>query len=137
MLCSIDQMEARVLLRDLAIIKDGYAETEEQATFNNEPAIMLKVFRPRNSSPIESSVATLSVLKELEADIPEGVAYSIWNDSSEIYKDRIDLLLRNALLGLGFGIHYFGALAGTRIGFLGHHGYPHLVPWCLFAYSRF
>ena len=78
---------------------------------------MLKVFRPRNSSPIESSAATLSVLKELEADIPEGVSYSIWNDSSEIYKDRIDLLLRNALMGLVFGIYYFGTFTEPGLAF--------------------
>ena len=114
----------RVLLRDLAIIKDGYAETEEQATFNNQPAIMLKVFRPRNSSPIESSAATLSVLKELEADIPEGVSYSIWNDSSEIYKDRIDLLLRNALMGLVLVFIILGLLLEPGLAFWVTMGIP-------------
>ena len=114
----------RVLLRDLAEIKDGYAETEEQATFNNEPAIMLKVFRPRNATPIESSEATLAAMKEIEAEIPEGVSYAVWNDSSEIYKDRIDLLLRNAGLGLILVFIILGLLLEPGLAFWVTMGIP-------------
>ena len=114
----------RVLLRDLAEIKDGYAETEEQATFNNEPAIMLKVFRPRNATPIESSEATLAAMKEIEAEIPEGVSYAVWNDSSVIYKDRIVLLLRNAGLGLILVFIILGLLLEPGLAFWVTMGIP-------------
>ena len=77
----------------------------------------------QETQPIESSAATLSVLKELEADIPEGVSYSIWNDSSE-YKDRIDLLLRNALMGLVLVFIILGLLLEPGLAFWVTMGIP-------------
>ena len=114
----------RMLLRDLAEIKDGYAETEEQATFNNQPAIMLKVFRPRNASPVESSEAARAVVAELAPEIPDGVSYAFWNDSSEMYRDRINLLLSNALLGLVLVFIILGLLMEPGLAFWVTMGIP-------------
>lgn len=91
-----------VLLENIAIVRDGFEESDNSASFNNQTAIGLNIFRVEDQTPIGVSESARSVLENLEHSLPPGVHFSINRDQSEIYQQRLDLLTRNAGIGLIF-----------------------------------
>jgi multidrug efflux pump subunit AcrB len=91
---------SNVLLGDIADIKDTFVETDKVATFNGQPTIGIDVYRIGNQTPIGVSDAVKEVMQSMEAELPVGIEYQILDDGSDVYRQRIELLLRNAFQGL-------------------------------------
>jgi len=89
-----------VRLGDVARVEDDFEEVDRFATFDGKPSIGIGVFRVGEQTPIRVADATRAALLQVEAELPPGVAFAIQQDRSEIYRDRLELLGRNALLGL-------------------------------------
>ena len=62
------------------------------------------------------------------SDLPPGVAYAINRDRSDIYRQRLELLLRNGFLGLVPRAARARALPRVPARVLGDDGHPDLVP---------
>ncbi len=91
---------SEIKVGDIAKVKDDFRETDQEAFFNGERAAMVNVFRVGNQTPLSISEIVNRYVAEHKASLPPGVSLSIWSDSSEVYADRVDLLRRNANLGL-------------------------------------
>lgn len=89
-----------ITVGNLATIKDGFAETEQEAFFNGQRAIRVQVFAVGQQSPQSVSDSVHRYLDELRRELPDGIEVIIWADDSEMYQDRMLLLLKNAGLGL-------------------------------------
>ena len=89
-----------VKLGDIADIKDAFAEVDKTATFNGKRAAMVRVFRTGDQGPVDVSAVVHDYIEKNKARFPEGVSLATWFDQSEFYSGRIDLLKRNAILGL-------------------------------------
>ncbi len=89
-----------VKVGDIAQVKDGFRETDQEAFFNGQRAAMVNVFRVGDQTPLEISAIVNRYVQENGSSQPPGVKLSIWSDSSEVYADRVDLLRRNANIGL-------------------------------------
>ena len=61
---------------------------------------MMEVYRIGEQTPIEVSAAVHEVVGQLNAQLPEGLTITLRNDRSEIYRQRLDLMLRNGFIGL-------------------------------------
>ena len=118
-----------VRLGEIATIKDGFQDKDISTYFAGKPAIRVRVFRVGNQTPITVSEAVHEFMDEEAGALPPGVQYSVWSDRSEIYRDRVDLLLRNAFMGLilvlitlglfmQFGLAFWVTM-GIPISFLG------------------
>ncbi len=117
-----DGTEVRV--RDVGTVVDGFAETDLEAYYNGQPAAVVEVFRVGDETPIDVSDAIKAFVAENEANLPAGVHYDIWADMSEIYRDRIDLLLRNAYIGLLLVLLTLGLFLEIRLAFWVTMGIP-------------
>lgn len=115
---------ANLLLGDIAHIRDGFADTDAETSFDGKPALMVDVFRVGDETPIEVAAAVKEYREELEAQLPPGMAVATWNDRSEIYQERIDLLLRNAYLGLILVLVILGLFLKPRLAFWVTMGIP-------------
>ncbi|MEM7515668.1 MAG: efflux RND transporter permease subunit, partial [Planctomycetota bacterium] len=113
-----------VKLSDIAVLKDGFAEEDVEAVFNGEPALRLIVYRVGDETPIETSDAVQSYVAELSESLPAGVSVTLWDDKSESYRARIDLLSRNALMGLGLVLLLLGLFLDPRTAFWVTLGIP-------------
>jgi multidrug efflux pump subunit AcrB len=91
---------SQVRLGDIANIRDEFRDTDQEAYFNNERAVMVKVYRVGGQTPIDISETVQRYVAEHARELPPGVSVSTWADRSEWYAERLDLLLRNAALGL-------------------------------------
>jgi len=89
-----------VRLKDIGRVIDGFRDIDREAYFNGQPAVRLRVFRIGEQTPLEVSAAVREYVQEQRAAMPESVGYAVWNDSSEIYHDRVRLLLKNGAIGL-------------------------------------
>jgi len=84
-------------LRDIATVVDGFEDINLISKFNGQRAAFIDVKRSESEDTLEVAAAVKSYLKTLS--LPEGVALSLQQDETVVLKDRISLMLRNAVLG--------------------------------------
>ena len=123
---------SRMRVGDVATVVDGFAETEQRARFDGEPAVMIPVFRTGEQNALEVSAAVSRYVESKRAGLPEGIALTVWRDEAEVLNDRLSLMLGNAAggfvlvfalltlfldlrlacwVGLGIPIAFLGAVA--------------------------
>jgi multidrug efflux pump subunit AcrB len=115
LLAQADGTEVR--LGDVATVRDAFQEVEREAFFNGERAVMLNIYRVGDETPIEVAEIVKDYVAEHTQDLPPGIQLATWNDSSEIYRDRINLLLRNAVWGLLLVLLTLGLFLEMRLAF--------------------
>ncbi|HEC03932.1 MAG TPA: efflux RND transporter permease subunit, partial [Phycisphaerales bacterium] len=113
-----------LLLGDVAQIKDTFEEQDRYATYNGQRAMGLEVYRVGEQTPIGVSDAVRSAMSEIEADLPPGINWVINYDRSNIYRQRLELLLKNAFLGLTLVIILLGLFLEFRLAFWVTMGIP-------------
>jgi multidrug efflux pump subunit AcrB len=113
-----------VELGDIASIAETFADTSESATFDGEPAVMLRVYRAGEQTPIEVADTVKAHVERLRHTLPAGVTVTTWTDWSEIYRQRIDLLVDNAIMGLCLVMLILGAMLELRLAFWVTMGIP-------------
>ncbi len=113
-----------VFLEDIAVIRDDFEDSDQFATFNGMPSVMLEVFRVGDQSPVSVSEAVHRQLDELRHVLPEGLELVPRNDRSEIYAQRLDLMLRNAYIGLGLVFILLALFLEARLAFWVSLGIP-------------
>ncbi len=117
-----DAAGPKLRLGEIATITDGFQDTDQSAYFDGKRALMINVYRVGDETP--TSIATTVKEYIAGAELPPGVGLAIWNDTSEILEDRIDLLLRNAHTGLILVLICLGLLLEVRLAFWVTLGIP-------------
>ena len=86
-----------LLVKDVAVVHDGFVEVDLINRFNNQDSLFIKV----QKSDSEDALVIGKEVKALLDDYPvaDGIQLQIWDDQTEVLKDRVDLLLRNGLFG--------------------------------------
>jgi len=91
---------ARVKLRDVATVRDDFADNDLSYWFDGQRAIRLTAYRVGSETPTSVSAAVHAVRAEMLEELPPDVELAIWDDDSKLLESRIDLLVRNARIGL-------------------------------------
>jgi len=113
-----------LLLEDIAQIRDGFEETDSFATFNGKPAVMLEIYRIGDQTPIEVADAVHRQIKEINTVLPEGLTLVAQNDRSEIYRQRLHLMLTNGYFGLTLVFILLAIFLEARLAFWVSLGIP-------------
>lgn len=113
-----------LFLGDVAKIKDTFEEQDRYATYNGKRAVGLEVYRVGEQTPIGVSDAVRSAMVEIERGLPPGINWVINRDRSEIYRQRLELLLKNAFLGLTLVVVLLGMFLEFRLAFWVTMGIP-------------
>jgi multidrug efflux pump subunit AcrB len=90
----------QVMLAEIAEVEDGFEETDSFATYNGQRAILIDVYRIGDQTPLEVSAAVREKMAAIQPDLPPGIDLVARNDRSDIYRQRMDLMLRNGSFGL-------------------------------------
>ena len=115
---------SQILVGDIAHIHDGFEETDVEAVFNGQRAVQVQVFRVGNETPQSVSDAVRAYVAEIESDLPPGIGLAIWDDRSEVYRDRVNLLVKNAFLGLVLVLLLLGIFLDPKLAFWTTLGIP-------------
>ena len=86
-------------LKDVAKIKDDYEDSDLYSYFNNKPTVMLNIYRTGDQSVLKIADLVKAYINKIKPQLPKGVELKIWNDKSKLLKARLELMLRNALMG--------------------------------------
>ena len=90
----------RVHLRDVGQVIDGFEDNDVAARFDGKPAVLVQVYRTGDENVLDVTDAVHDYVKEAEAWLPVGIEMATWQDASDVLRQRIGLLLKNARLGL-------------------------------------
>jgi len=115
---------AVVRLGDIATIRDGFMDVDRETTYNAQRALTLEVYRIGQETPIGISAAVHDAMLDIGRALPEGVQYAINNDRSEIYRQRLQLLLKNAFIGLCLVLLLLGLFLEFKLAFWVTMGIP-------------
>ena len=113
-----------VLLGDVATIRDEFADIDLIPGFNGRPAATVDVYRIGDETPLTVSAATLSALDSFRSTMPGGVQVDVVRDDSTVYRERMELLIRNAALGLLLVLTMLGLFLEPRLAFWVTLGIP-------------
>ena len=113
-----------VTVGDLATIRDGFEDIDQEAYFNGQRAIEVKVFRVGKETPLSVSDSVHAYLEELRPELPDGIGAAVWEDWAVIYRDRMSLLLKNAFLGLILVLLLLGLFLDLKLAFWVTVGLP-------------
>ena len=88
-----------VRVGDIGSVTDGFDETEQQAWMDGEPAVFLTVGLAERGRLKDTTDQVVAVVRDLR--LPEGFTVTPWYFASESFSGRLELMVKNGLLGLG------------------------------------
>ena len=90
-----------VRLGEIATVRDGFRDTDLIIRYQNQPAAFVEVYRSEGEQVMDVATAVQEhVANVIIPSLPDGVGITIWNDESQTYAERVDLLVKNGALGL-------------------------------------
>ncbi len=87
-------------LKDVATVVDGFEDTDLISRFNGQPAAVVQVFRIGDQNALDISDYVHQYVEDKRSTLPAGIDIGYARDDARILRSRIDLLIRNARLGL-------------------------------------
>ena len=90
-----------VRLADIATVIDGFEDADLITRYNGRPAALVEVYRTSDERVLDIVDAIeVALAEDIIPGLPEGVFLEVWNNDADILADRLQLLLKNAALGL-------------------------------------
>ena len=113
-----------ITLGELAEVRDGFEETDEFMTYNGMSALGIQIYRIGDQTPVEVADAVMQQVDKLSQILPDGIFVDTTNDRSQIYRQRLNLLLKNGYMGLGLILILLGLSLEPRLAFWVTMGIP-------------
>ena len=91
---------ALIRVKDIATVIDGFEQVDLLATVNGERTVLVQVMSGPNMDIVKMSENVKDYLEKVNADIPNGITISTWNDQADDYNGRITTVAKNFFTGL-------------------------------------
>lgn len=109
---------------DIASVKEGFEESPNIVTLNGGDSVSLSVYRAGDQTPTTVADSIYGMWDELEAMLPPGMYLTVTDDDAQTYKDRLSLLIKNAVIGLLLVFILLGVFLEYRLAFWVTMGIP-------------
>ncbi len=106
-----------ITLDRLAEIRDGFTEDPAASTINGEPAAMLLVYKTKEEDALAISEKVHEYVARAQKRLPAGANIAILYDGTDMLRSRINLLVKNALIGLGLVFFVLWLFLDVRLSF--------------------
>ena len=113
-----------ITLDRLARIDDGFAEDPIAATINGDPALLLIVYKTPEEDALEISRTIDAYVGDKQHRLPDGVNMKVLYDNTQMLRSRIDLLLKNGIIGLIIVFLSLWCFLNARLSFWAGMGIP-------------
>lgn len=90
---------SKVLLKDVATIKDGFTEGERYFKYNGKNAISLEISATKAQSIIPVAESVKSYMEARNRTLPESVEIKVLVDMTYYLNGRLDMMLKNLVQG--------------------------------------
>lgn len=119
-----DQNGVVVYLGDIAEVREGFEESNRLATYNKQRSMQIQIYRVGSQTPIGVSKAAYAAMENIEQTLPPSISWTFASDMSKIYQERLELLLKNAFLGLSLVLILLGLFLELKLAFWVTMGIP-------------
>ncbi len=89
----------RLLLKDVAHIRDGFVESDRFSEYNSKPAISIQVLSVGNQSELDISKTVHEYVEQKASNLPDEIGVAAWADVSYYLKGRLDMMVKNLIMG--------------------------------------
>ncbi len=113
-----------ITLDRIATINDGFTEDPINALINGEPSVLLIVYKTQEEDALVISEAVQKYISQKELQLPAGSNIKILYDNTDMLRSRIDLLVRNGIIGLMIVFILLWTFLNARLSFWGGMGIP-------------
>ncbi|MCK9174881.1 MAG: efflux RND transporter permease subunit [Desulforhopalus sp.] len=113
-----------VYLEDIATVREGFKDSDQSAVYNGSRCINIDIYRVGAQTPIGVAGAVRTTMGEIERDLPASIHWAISRDQAEVYQQRLELLLKNAFMGLLLVLVLLGLFLEFRLAFWVTMGIP-------------
>ncbi|HUV63456.1 MAG TPA: efflux RND transporter permease subunit [Sedimentisphaerales bacterium] len=89
-----------VRLSDIATVRDDFEDVDLHARFDGKSAALIQVSRIGAQDAVSIANSVKGYVREKQPYLPDGISLALWEDDTEFLRARMDLLTRNACIGL-------------------------------------
>jgi multidrug efflux pump subunit AcrB len=115
---------SRVRLADVAVVLDGFEDSDQAAFFDGERAVLLRVMRVGDQDGVEIAGAVKRFVEEARGRLPEGLQLTVWQDSTQMLRSRLELMLKNGRSGYVLVLFVLALFLRPRLAFWVSLGVP-------------
>lgn len=96
-----DPRGGKLRLGDVARVVDGAEDVDFEARFDGHPAVSVIVYRVGGEQVLDLVATTRAYVADVfEPSLPDGLEVMLWQNGAQELQNRLDLLGRNAVIGL-------------------------------------
>ncbi len=89
-----------VALDRIATVRDGFEDVDAASFLDGSRSAIIQVYRTGDQGVLRVTDAAKDFVRGMKGGMPPGIEIATFNDRSLIYKSRMDLLLKNGIMGL-------------------------------------
>ncbi len=89
----------RLLLEDVATVKDGFVESEGFGRFNGEPTATLQIVAGAAQSEIETARVVKAYIEKKRTTLPDGIKLDVWIDLPKYLETSLGRMQDNIVSG--------------------------------------
>jgi multidrug efflux pump subunit AcrB len=90
----------QIRLGDIAKVIDGFEDSDVSTRFDGQNAAIIQVFRVGDQGALDISNTIIEYVENKQQSLPAGISIASWYDTSVMLRSRMNLLKRNAVIGL-------------------------------------
>ncbi|MBW1841026.1 MAG: efflux RND transporter permease subunit, partial [Deltaproteobacteria bacterium] len=113
-----------ITLDRLATINDGFTEDPINATINGKQSVLVIVYKTQEEDALTISEAVQRFVAMKKLQLPEGVHFEQLYDNTDMLRSRINLLVKNGLIGMMVVFLVLWAFLNARLSFWSGMGIP-------------
>lgn len=91
---------AVITLDQVATIRDDFTEDPLGAEVDGKPAVLINVFKTKEEDALQIARQTYAYVDKMKKRLPSGVALKVLYDSTDMLRARINLLVKNGIIGM-------------------------------------
>lgn len=89
-----------IRLADVATVRDGFADVDLSSRYNGKPTVLVSVSQVGDQDILHIAREVRNYLEHQTEHLPPGIGVSVYEDTSVLYRERVDTLVSNAISGL-------------------------------------
>ncbi len=113
-----------ITLDRIAVIKDGFVEDPLNALIDGTDSILLIVYKTPDEDALEISEAVNDFVSKKSLQLPEGMDIKIFYDGTDILRGRINLMVKNGIIGMFIVFILLWVFMDARLSFWCGMGMP-------------
>ncbi len=121
-----------ITLDRLAVIHDDFTQDPIVATIDDQPAMFVQISKTEEEDAIKISNAVQQFVAEKEKVLPPGTHISVFYDTTDSLRARIQLLTRNGVIGLCLVFFMLWLFLDLRLSFWAGLGIPISIAGAMF-----